>query len=190
MVYYLSDLHFGHTNIIKHCNRPFSSVEEMDETLIANWNARVGEEDTVWLIGDVVWDKRRVKDYLQRLRGHKILIWGNHDEGWVKKTENKAYFDEIYPLHIMSLEGHPVTLCHYPLLEWKSGRKRESEKIGYLIYGHIHNNVEPMYRLLFESENALNAGADVNNFVPVTFEELTENNRLFREKALEQLDRK
>lgn len=188
MIYFISDLHFGHNNIIRLCGRPFSTVEEMDEALIANWNARVGANDTVYVVGDIVWDKRRVPDYLTRLSGHKILIRGNHDAGWRKFPVNQTFFDEIHLLCETKLDGSPVTLCHYPMLEWKDSRKADPDKTGYLIYGHIHNNIEELYRPLYEFQNALNAGADINGFEPVTFEELTENNRIFREKALRTLN--
>ncbi|MGM9681729.1 MAG: metallophosphoesterase [Eubacteriales bacterium] len=189
MIYFLSDLHLGHTNIISHCKRPFSSVEEMDRVLIENWNGKVGKNDTVYIVGDMIWDKRRVGDYLPKLSGHKILIRGNHDAGWVKKPEYSGFFDEICPMLFLKLCGHPITLCHYPLLEWEWSRKPDPGKRGYLIYGHIHNNIEPLYRPLFESDFALNAGADINGFTPVTFEELAENNRSFRAHALERLEK-
>lgn len=184
MIYFTADLHLGHANIIRSCGRPFESLEQMDETLIANWNERVGQDDTVYLLGDVVWNKKLVGDYISRLSGHKILIRGNHDDWWAGKPALAALFDEVHRMAELRMDGHPITLCHYPLLEWKFSRQSDEEHRGYLIYGHIHNNVRPLYRPLFEADNALNAGVDVNGFRPVTFDELIENNRAFRERAL------
>jgi len=96
MTYFTSDLHLGHTNILTLCNRPFSDIDQMDAALIANWNRKVKKNDVVYLIGDVVWDKKRVGFYMEQLQGKKILITGNHDATWVKKEECQTYFEEHY----------------------------------------------------------------------------------------------
>ena len=185
MIYFTSDLHFGHANIIRLCNRPFGSVEDMDEALIEGWNRRVRQEDTVYLVGDIVWDHRKVPDYMNRLAGKKILISsGNHDASWVRREACKPYFEDMVPYLETRLCGHPVTLCHYPLLEWKDSREDTPKHVGYLIHGHIHNRVSEEYRQLYLQPHALNAGVDVNGFLPVTFEELLENNMAFKRSAL------
>ena len=80
MIFYISDLHFGHQNAIWFDKRPFASVEEMDQTIIQNWNNTVKPEDTVYILGDMVWAKAKGwPGYLKQLSGHKILIKGNHD---------------------------------------------------------------------------------------------------------------
>ena len=186
MIYFISDLHLGHSNIIKLCNRPFNSVEEMDETLIYNWNKKVKKNDTVYIVGDFVWRASAVEKYLTRLSGKKILILGNHDK-WADKGIYDAYFEKITKYEEVSLNEHQITLCHYPMIEWKNSRKQWTSRLGYLIYGHIHNNIRPEYRLLFETPNALNAGADINGFVPVSFDELVENNAVFTVKALQSM---
>jgi calcineurin-like phosphoesterase family protein len=189
MIYFTSDLHLGHQNIIRLCNRPFSTVEEMDETLIENWNRRVGKDDLVYLLGDIVWSRKKVPDYMDRLSGRKILIsTGNHDAAWVKREEYHVYFESVVPYLETKLCGHPVTLCHYPLLEWKDSREEAEAKLGYLIHGHIHNRVSEEYRMLYIRHNALNAGVDINHFAPATFEELLENNRIFKLDALASMD--
>lgn len=187
MIFYTADLHLGHSNVIKLCNRPFSSIEEMDETLIANWNAKVHNGDTVYILGDLVWQKCDPIPYLSRLKGKKHLIVGNHDK-WAMREEVAAYFESITPYVELSLDCHPVTLCHYPMLEWKNSRKVGSSRLGYMIHGHIHNNVSPLYRPLFEMDNALNAGVDINGFAPVSFDELLANNTAFKQRALEKLN--
>lgn len=184
MTYFTSDLHFGHGNIINLCNRPFDDVDSMDSALIENWNRKVKKNDTVYIVGDIVWDKNKVAYYMEQLSGKKILIAGNHDSTWVKREECKKYFEAVLPYLEVHLNGHPITMCHYPLLEWKSSREETSRKIGYHIHGHIHNRVSEEYRQLFLSFNALNAGVDVNRFEPVTFEELVINNLQFKMNAL------
>lgn len=184
MTFFTSDLHFGHKNIIELCNRPFETIDEMDEALIKNWNRKVKKNDVVYLIGDVVWDKSKVAYYMEKLSGKKILVAGNHDSTWVKREECQKHFESVVPYLEVHLNGHPITMCHYPMLEWKSSREETRRKLGYLIHGHIHNRIAEEYRQLFLNFNALNAGVDVNFFEPVTFEELLENNLKFKISAL------
>lgn len=77
MNFYISDLHFGHKNAIKFDNRPFSSVEEMNEILVQRWNKVVHPEDTVYVLGDFFWKRKDMLIYLPRLSGKIILICGN-----------------------------------------------------------------------------------------------------------------
>lgn len=184
MTLFTSDLHFGHKNIVDLCRRPFADVEEMDAALIENWNRKVKKNDVVYLIGDVVWDKKKVAYYMEQLSGKKILIAGNHDSTWIKREECRKHFEEIVPYLEVHLNGHPITMCHYPMLEWRSSREESKRKLGYLIHGHIHNRIADEYRQLFLQFNALNAGIDVNAFAPVTFDELVENNLRFKLNAL------
>jgi len=188
MIYYTSDLHLGHTNAITLNDRPFSSIEEMDETLIANWNAKVHNDDTVYIVGDLIWQSCDPIPYLSRLKGKKHLILGNHDK-WVTRYDVSSYFESISSYVEDSLDCHPVTLCHYPMLEWKNSRKIGSPRMGYLIHGHIHNGISPLYKTLFELPHALNAGVDINGFAPVTFDELIANNAYFKQCALEHLNK-
>ena len=180
MIYFTADLHLGHTNVLSLCNRPFLSVEEMDEALIANWNRRVKKNDTVYVIGDLIWDKKKAINYLSKLQGNKILIQGNHDHDWLKTEGARTHFREIVPYLEINFNGHPITMCHYPMLEWKNSRKNNSAKLGYLVHGHIHNRTDSLYLPLFQQEHALNAGVDINHYTPVSFDELIENNRVFK----------
>ena len=75
MIYFTSDLHFGHKNIIRFDNRPFTSVEEMDKVLIERWNNKVTDEDTVYILGDISWyDDQKTYEIFSQLRGRKILM--------------------------------------------------------------------------------------------------------------------
>lgn len=184
MTLFTSDLHLGHNNIVNLCKRPFADVDEMDAVLIDNWNRKVKKNDVVYLTGDAVWDKKKVAFYMEQLSGKKILIAGNHDSTWIKREECQKYFDDIVPYLEVHLNGHPITMCHYPMLEWRSSREESKRKLGYLIHGHIHNRIADEYRQLFLQFNALNAGVDVNSFEPVTFDELVKNNLSFKLQAL------
>lgn len=187
MTYFTADLHLGHENILEMAERPFSCIEEMDETLIANWNERVKGNDTVYIAGDLIFKSKtnNPEQYLSRLKGKKILLLGNHDHGWKTKVDMGRYFKEVLNLKEVDIEGHMTTICHYPMLEWRSSRKENSKRLGFLIHGHIHKNTEkPEYMQLFRLPNALNAGVDINGFRPVTFEELLKNNSAFKHDIL------
>ena len=178
MIFYTSDLHFGHENIIKSCGRPFSSADEMDEALIAAWNARVTRADTVYILGDLIYKAERPPEYyLKRLKGKKYLIVGNHDGSWLNERTRK-YFQSISPFLETTDGRHALTLCHYAMVSYHHDSR------AYMIHGHMHNNLyADYYPLLIKRERVLNAGVDINGFKPVTFEELCENNRIFKENA-------
>ena len=114
----------------------------MDEVLIANWNAKVHRDDVVYIVGDLIWQSSDPTPYFAQLKGKKHLIVGNHDK-WLAKYDVAHYFEEITQYAEVSVDGHPITFCHYPMLEWKNSRKEGSSRLGYLVHGHIHNNVYP-----------------------------------------------
>ncbi len=179
MVYFISDTHFGHKNVLKLCNRPFETIEEMDETIIKNWNDRVRGNDTVYIIGDMFFRCDDPESILKRLHGKKHLLVGNHDGSWIHKVNTAQYFQSISHMRETSDGKHALTLCHYPLLSWNYQKK------SYMIYGHLHANTDVDYMpLIFSRPHMLNAGVDINGFRPVTFNELVENNREFIEKSI------
>jgi calcineurin-like phosphoesterase family protein len=181
MIYFTGDQHFGHANIIKHCNRPFESVADMDVYLLEQWNERVGGNDTIYILGDLFFRNAvSTEEYLGRLHGKKHLIVGNHDRDWMKKADLQKYFLSVSNMLETSDGAHKLILCHYPMMTWNG-----SSKGSYLIYGHIHNNTNAAYYPLLRSmPNALNAGVDVNHFRPVNFTELVKNNEEFRDSAV------
>lgn len=93
MNYYISDTHFGHKNVIRYDNRPFDSIEEMDEAMIQLWNETVNDADAVYILGDFSWYKEdKTALILGKLKGHKILIKGNHDR---VSSKVARYFDRV-----------------------------------------------------------------------------------------------
>lgn len=174
MHYFIADTHFGHENVIRFCNRPFSSVEEMNECMVDNWNRRVHHNDTVYILGDMFFRCDNVVDILSRLKGKKWLLLGNHDT-WVKNIDCSRYFANVGTLIETSDGQHALTLCHYPMLSWKHAQR------SYMVHGHIHNDRSAdFWPLLQCRERVLNAGVDVNGFAPVTFEEMLQNNMRFK----------
>ena len=129
----IADTHFGHENIIKYCNRPFGSVDEMDKTLIANWNSIVSNDDIVWVLGDfALGSKDYIKSILSSLRGRKKLILGNHDNhnhNWYMN----AGFEFVSPYPVV-VDGF-IVLSHAPM-----GFINENSPF-WNIYGHVHNDI-------------------------------------------------
>ena len=176
--YFISDCHFGHKNVIKYCNRPYSSVEEMDEDMISKWNNKVNRNDLVYIVGDLFYFQiDNVVQILNRLKGKKILVRGNHDDFFLKRIDTNKYFQEISLYMEISLRGKKLTLCHYPMYSWKNSRKKDS----FLIFGHVHNNQDMFWFDYYcQNDRTLNAGVDINNFEPVNFDELKQNNEEFK----------
>ncbi|MGN1345353.1 MAG: metallophosphoesterase, partial [Eubacteriales bacterium] len=103
MIFYTADTHFGHANILRLCGRPFASVEEMNEKLIERWNEKVQPADTVYILGDMFFRTTEVESILERLRGKKHLIVGNHDDFWMHKVDLEKYFLSVNSVRII---GH------------------------------------------------------------------------------------
>ena len=149
-IFMTSDLHMGHDKIRGYCNRPFKTVEEMDETIINNFNAKVKQDDTVYLLGDVSFQPDR---YIDKLNGYKILVMGNHDH----KKYNELY-DEVYEAcYFMKIGKYMCELNHYPYYY--------NNNVDFVIHGHIHE--------LFKVKgNNVNIGVDQWDFEPVSINEL------------------
>ena len=177
MIYFTSDLHLGHKNIIRFCDRPFSSIQEMDEQLIENWNMKVKKQDTVYILGDLMFRAKEPPEYyLGQMKGRKHLILGNHDKYWIKKVQIDRYFESVGDYLKFSDGQHQIIVCHYPMMSWPGGRK------AYMVFGHIHNDTAmDFWPIIRNSENLLNAGVDVNDFFPVSLDEMIANNRRFKE---------
>lgn len=134
--FYIADWHYGHTNVIAFDNRPFLSVEQMNEALIQRWNRVVESGDVVYVLGDMFWCNASVAiPILQKLNGQKLLIKGNHDRcndaRFLKKFIKVDEYLEIED------GGRKVVLCHYPIPCFKN------HFYGwYHLYGHVHNSFE------------------------------------------------
>ena len=179
MIYFTSDLHLGHKNVIRLCSRPFSSVEEMDAALIENWNRKVRQNDTVYILGDLMFrNEKPPEEYLRQLKGKKHLITGNHDRAWTKKCDLSRFFESVSNLNFISDGKRQLTLCHFPMMSWPHMPR------SYMVFGHIHGNTDAEYwPLIAQNEKMLNAGVDINGFAPVTFEEMEENNRRHKQAS-------
>ena len=137
---YIADMHFDNDSIIAYDNRPFDSVEEMNEALIANWNRVVTDpEDLTWILGDFcAGDAARWRELLSRLNGRKALILGNHDDpASVSSEPVRTQLEDVAEYReILDKERH-VVLCHYPILAF-----RDHYFGWYHLYGHVHASYE------------------------------------------------
>lgn len=134
---YIGDTHLGHRNIIRLDNRPFSSVEEMDEFIIAEWNKRAAPDDEVYIDGDFSWyGVEKTNEILSRLNGKKILIRGNHDK--INRT-NAPNFDMILGEKTTIRDGgYKVIINHTPELFYVGDTRDDVV----MLYAHLHNSLE------------------------------------------------
>lgn len=177
MVYFIADPHFGHENIIEMSGRPYYNIQEMNFDMIQKWNRKIKNNDTVYVLGDMFFRCDNPEYILSQLNGQKHLIVGNHDGSWMTKTDVNKYFVSVNSLLETSIGSVGATLCHYPLVTWKHQKKT------YMIHGHIHNDTDSEYwPLLCSNPRILNAGVEINNYEPVTLEELIKNNDEFKKR--------
>lgn len=172
-----SDTHFGHANIIRLSNRPFDSVEQMNEAMVENWNAVVGNEDAVFHLGDAVMGKfeENVK-ILGRLNGIKFLVPGNHDR--VSSVEKEARRERFRPFYedngfiildehyVLNFGGIDFNISHYPYEGDSHDQDRHVDlrpvRDGKpLLHGHVHEKWRTR-------GDMFNVGVDVNDFTPVS----------------------
>ena len=192
MRWFTSDQHFWHNNVIRYCDRPFASVEEMNEAMVANWNAMVHPEDTVVSVGDFSMAFRPVELFTPRLVGHKTLVCGNHDfchpahkksrtsEGRDKWTQEyvKNGWEHVVESITTNLEGleNPVNIAHLPYLgddtDERHAKHRKEDNGLILLCGHVHQKWK--HKRTSKGTLMVNVGVDVWGFKPVNETELVQ----------------
>ena len=132
---YISDMHFGHKNIVDYDNRPFRDVEHMEEELIRRWNSVVKPEDHTYILGDFCWGKEsHWLELLPKLNGQKTLIRGNHD---IDPQKSRKSFADVKEYKVIEDNGRKVVLCHYPIPCFRN------HYYGWFhVYGHVHTSYE------------------------------------------------
>lgn len=175
-LWFISDTHFYHENIIKYCNRPFKDASEMNEVLISNWNALVKPNDDVIIGGDFIHsgNLELIHSIMDRLNGDKWLVYGNHC------YQNKFERDEIckrFNYHCWDAMDFQVEdsevedgflkfhVNHYPCEFWTRGAIH--------LHGHIHSgkNSTASEKLAFKSLR-YDIGVDNNDFKPTSYEQI------------------
>lgn len=152
--YFTSDLHFYHKNIIDFCKRPYSSVGEMNEALILNWNETVEPTDVVYVLGDFSFGSPVQTEYvLSCLNGHKHLILGNHDrKGRAQKTKWELFFNSVNEYKRIKLNHMKFVLCHFPFRSWERGYVN--------LHGHTHGT-------MMGYKGQLDVGVDCHEYKPI-----------------------
>ena len=140
--FFISDLHFGHTNVLKFDNRPYFTIEDHDANLIERWNHAVCNDDVVYILGDVSWhDAGKTIEILNSLNGSKHLIVGNHDKQLLKNKKFRDCFLDISDYKEIDLNAgrgnYNIVLCHYPIPCFNRHYYG-----AYHLYGHVHNSFE------------------------------------------------
>ena len=158
--YITSDLHFGHTNIMKFCPvtraRFRNDVAYMNEAMIKEWNDMVCPEDTVYILGDVAFlPAEKAAEIMRRLNGKKILVEGNHDRKTLKDPAFRDCFAEVHKYLDINHNGTKVVMFHYPIAEWD-----QMHRGAVHFYGHLHGGVSGL-----EKYRARDVGMDATGFI-------------------------
>lgn len=177
-VFFTSDLHFGHRNIIRFCNRPWKTTEEMDKALIENWNSVVGKNDIVFDLGDFAFAPNwRWKEILSQLNGKHYLILGNHDITRWPGDSIMELFEGVYQQLILKIDGRFVYLNHYPYLCF-GGAWRDPQNAVWQLFGHVHSGPnssgKDCDRLNGVFPYQYEVGVDNNNYTPISWEQVQE----------------
>lgn len=156
--FFTADSHFGHPQILDHCARPFRDIREHDAHLVAEWNAVVRPEDTVWHVGDFAYksDRDAARRHFLKLNGQKHLVRGNHDAGWVRDlgwSSVRDYAD-------IAVDGQRIILSHYAMRVWVAMRRG-----SIMLYGHSHGKLPG-------NAQSCDVGVDEWGFRPVTLDEI------------------
>ena len=168
MIYYTSDLHLGHKNILNIEANKFTSMIEREQLIINNWNSKINNEDAVYVLGDMFYGK--FQDYegvLSQLNGRKVLIKGNHDQ-WIENyPELEKFFEEVCDYKVIQDNGRKVILFHFPIAEWNHKHYN-----SYHLYGHVHEGKSITTEYMDSLDNCYNVCTQVHEYYPVTLDVL------------------
>ena len=173
----IADYHYGHYNIIKHCNRPFwhevwnediqgyipePNVHEMNKVMTENTNSVVGVNDVLHIVGDIAYRGQNADFYRKQIKCRNVnLILGNHDDHNISKYKT---FTSVQHYSELKYNGRLIVLSHYPMRSW-----RNSFHGSLHCYGHVHHNIEPIGR-------SIDVGIDGKdyNFTPLSLDWIIE----------------
>ena len=187
--FFISDTHFFHDNVIKFDKRPFETIEEMHNKMLKNWNDKVTNADTVYILGDFSWKNTDCAiDFLSELKGRKRLINGNHDFR-NSSLKYKKLFESIKDYEEIKIENSFCQLSHYFIPFYNKHRYG-----GYLLHGHSHNSQEHFHELEIEwylkckgfEPKIYNVGCmhSYMNYEPQTFEDIINDGNIYKKNWL------
>jgi calcineurin-like phosphoesterase family protein len=167
-LFFTSDHHFGHTNVIKFCDRPFETVEEMNEALIQRWNEKISPEDEVYHVGDfgMTKDREMISDILDRLNGTIYLIVGNHEGAALNHRKRFKWVKDYFELKVQDESCkngvQRIILFHYAMRVWRGDYRGT-----WHLYGHSHGNLPDL-----EDRLCFDIGVDCHDFYPLSYDEV------------------
>jgi len=158
-IYFISDLHLDHVNIIRYSDRPFSSIEEMNHSLVKNWNETVTKDSLVFFLGDIAFGRKsKTTDYwANKLRGNIIFIKGSHDRSKTIKFHDKL---------ILRVNSQRFLLVYDPL-------RKPRDWNDWIINGHLHNR-DPKYTLVNAENKTINVSVEMIDYKPISLKKLVE----------------
>ena len=182
-IWFTSDTHFGHANILRFSKRPFKDVEQMDAMLIKNWNSVVGYQDDVYHLGDFsLTSAERSLRILEQLNGNKHLIKGNHEKSVLEKSftrEKFAWIKDYYELKVEDLDARgnrqSIVLLHYAMKVWN-----KSHHGAWHLYGHSHGSLPDDINSL-----SFDVGVDSHDYFPISYEQVK---RIMSKKEFKPID--
>jgi len=159
--YFASDWHMCHKNILKYDKRPFSSLDEMHEIIISNYNNTVKENDNFYFLGDFCFDDRFTEVYLSQLKGNLFFIKGNHDKNHTIKLYKKygTYLGEQTKIRI---DNQEIVLNHFSMRVWDKNHHG-----AFHLYGHSHGALEDN-----PYGKSMDVGCMIHNYTPLEFEQI------------------
>ena len=168
MIYFTSDLHFYHENVIRFANRPFQNAEQMNSALIKNWNNKIRPNDEIYILGDFTMKGHLLaQEILYQLKGRKHLIKGNHDCFADSPHFEKTLFESISDYKQVNYMNNTFILFHYPILEWNNYFRGSIH-----LHGHQHNHADYNFQNLKNGIRRYDVGVDANNMSPVSADEI------------------
>lgn len=190
-LFFASDFHFGHDNVIKFDKRPFKNVNEMHRTIIDNWNSVTNDDSITYYLGDLSYGKKMgfeyLKSLLQELNGEIRMILGNHDR--LDQLINLDRFSDIQTYKRLEIGGDPdmkgnrvIILSHYAHLVWD---KHHHE--SWHLHGHSHQNLTttPYGRNTYYNRKVIDVGCNGYNYTPLSYQDIKS---LMSKKKVETID--
>ena len=159
-IWFSADFLCGHAKIIEYAKRPFKDVEEMDEAILEAFDNTVSKDDLVFFLGDIAFGedlaRQTLISMLKKTEVHFIV--GNHDKDYLKTINSLT--GSVNSLLDISIDGQPITLCHYAMRIW-----HKSHFDSWQLFGHSHGRLHPVGK-------QWDVGVDNNNFMPISYEKL------------------
>jgi calcineurin-like phosphoesterase family protein len=176
-LFFTSDTHFFHANIIKYCERPFKNTHEMNEAIVKNWNSVVPKDGVVFRLGDVSLTAvpKALNDLLHKLNGTKYLIIGNHEKDALGKEYIRDHWKDIFDVCEIYVDDEEITykeqhivMCHYPMIVWNA-----SHRGSWQLFGHVHGGLSNK-GVIQHKPAQIDVGVDCHNYTPISYQQVKE----------------